>query len=169
MGRKYRLFKTILFFLFIQLLFSISISSCIPALKDDTDFLYSQPDKKVIISDGQSSKDYNKKEDVTIKKESNTPINEKRYSPAYDKIKQNDGMLHYRVLFWVPNKAKKFTPYADNGVNTNVSEHGPVEKWAVVDTGIINGNEKLVFIWVPRTFVFLYGNGFEKVIHLKYN
>jgi hypothetical protein len=94
---------------------------------------------------------------------------EKRATPSYDKIMGKDGLYHYRVFFWVPNTATKFIPYADTGVITDVSSHGPVEKWSVEETNITNANEKLVFIFVPKTFVYLYGKGFEKVIHLKYD
>ncbi len=93
---------------------------------------------------------------------------EKRGNPTYDKIIGSDGWPHYRVFFWVPKMASKYTPYADEGINTDVSSHGPAEKWAVVETKIVNGDEKLVFIFVPKTFVYLYGKGFEKVIHLRY-
>lgn len=96
-------------------------------------------------------------------------INEKRASPAYDTIKGEDGWVHYRVLFWVPKEATKFIPYADNGVKTDVSAHGSVEKWYVEQTKITNDKEKLVFILVPKTFVYSFGDGFEKVIHLKYS
>ena len=54
-------------------------------------------------------------------------------------------------------------------MNTDVSSHGPVEKWSVEETKITNEREKLVFILVPKTFIYLYGDGFEKVIHLKYS
>lgn len=94
---------------------------------------------------------------------------EKRGTPSYDKIIEDDGLPHYRVFFWVPKTADKFVPYADKGVKTDVSSHGPVEKWSVVQTEITSGSEKLVFIFVPKTFVYLYGIGFEKVIHLNYN
>ncbi|MEQ8156634.1 MAG: hypothetical protein ABRQ25_17465 [Clostridiaceae bacterium] len=93
---------------------------------------------------------------------------EERGAPAYDKITGNDGWPHYRVFFWVPETATVFTPYADTGVNTNVSSHGPVENWSVVETKTTANNKKLVFIFVPKTFVYLYGYGFEKVIHLNY-
>lgn len=105
----------------------------------------------------------------SIQRINETYLYEKRADPAYDTIKGEDGWLHYRVLFWVPKEANKFIPYADNGVNTDVSAHGPVEKWSVQETNITNENEKLVFVFVPKTFVYLYGNGFEKVIHLKYS
>lgn len=95
--------------------------------------------------------------------------NEKRALPAYDKVIGKDGLYHFRVLFWVPNESTKLIPYADEGVVTDVSSHGPVEKWSVKETNQINGDEKLVFILVPKTFVFLYGEGFEKVIHIKYS
>jgi hypothetical protein len=68
----------------------------------------------------------------------------------------------------VPKNATTFTPYADSGVNTDVSSHGAAEKWSVVLTDQIKGDEKLVFIYVPKTFVFLYGKVFEDVIHLSY-
>ena len=96
-------------------------------------------------------------------------LNEKRAYPEYDTIMKEDGMPHYRVLFWVPKEATKFVPYADSGVNTDVSSHGSVEKWSVEETKITNEREKLVFIFVPKTFVYVYGDGFEKVIHLKYS
>ncbi|WP_298846828.1 hypothetical protein [Clostridium sp.] len=94
--------------------------------------------------------------------------NEKRGTPHYDHIIGNDGLPHYRVFFWVPSNVTHFTPYADSGVDTAVSEHGPVEKWSVVSTKQIKDNEKLIFIYVPKTFVFVYGKGFEEVIHIKY-
>ena len=99
---------------------------------------------------------------------SSDSTNEKRGTPTYDYITGSDGWPHFRVFFWVPKYATTFTPYADKDINTDVSEHGPVEKWAVVDTKEVKDDEKLVFIYVPKTFVFLYGKGFEKVIHLKY-
>ena len=105
----------------------------------------------------------------SIQQISRNNLNEKRASPAYDTIMKEDGMLHYRVLFWVPKDATKFVPYAVSGVNTDVSSHGPVEKWSVEETKITNEREKLVFIFVPKTFVYLYGDGFEKVIHVKYS
>jgi hypothetical protein len=103
--------------------------------------------------------------DITMDKD--TP-NEKRGTPHYDYIIGKDNWPHYRVFFWVPKNATNFTPYANSGVNTAVSEHGPAEKWAVIATNEIKANEKLVFIYVPKTFVFLYGKGFEDVIHLSY-
>ncbi|AQS03710.1 hypothetical protein [Clostridium beijerinckii] len=93
---------------------------------------------------------------------------EKRATLSYDKIIGRDGLYHYRVLFWVPKEVTKFIPYADTGIITDVSSHGPIEKWSVEETNITSSNEKLVFIFVPKTFVYLYGKGFEKVIHLKY-
>ncbi|GIM30248.1 hypothetical protein CPJCM30710_29140 [Clostridium polyendosporum] len=97
----------------------------------------------------------------------NNPI-EKRGNPTYDYIIGKYGLPHYRVFFWVPKNSTKYIPYADNGINTNVSNHGSVEKWTVVETKEITENEKLVFIYVPKTFVFLHGKDFEKVIHLYY-
>lgn len=93
---------------------------------------------------------------------------EKRGNPTYDYIIGKDHLPHFRVFFWVSKEAKNYTPYADDGVKTDVSEHGPVEKWAVVETNEIKENEKLVFIYVPKTFVLLQGRGFEDKIHLRY-
>jgi hypothetical protein len=93
---------------------------------------------------------------------------EKRGAPTYDYTIGRDRLPHYRVFFWIPSNAVSLVPYADKGINTDVSHHGPVEEWNVVITGKVNDNEKLVFIYIPKTFVFLYGRGFEKVIHLKY-
>lgn len=104
-----------------------------------------------------------------VKQVSKINIDEKRASPAFDTVMKADGWHHYRVLFWVPIEAKKLIPYADDGVNTNVSSHGPVERWSVQEIDITNNGEKLVFVFVPKTFVYLYGDGFEKVIHLRYS
>jgi len=93
---------------------------------------------------------------------------EKRGTPSYDYILGSDGLPHFRVFFWVPKDATDFVPYAKRGINTNVSLHGPVGKWNVVTTNKVKDNLKLVFIYVPKTFVILYGKGFQKVIHLKY-
>ena len=106
---------------------------------------------------------------VTVSKTVTKNIaNEKRGAPHYDHITGKGNWPHYRVFFWVPSNATHFIPYADSGVDTDVSEHGPVEKWSVVVTKQIKDNEKLIFIYVPKTFVFLYGGGFEDVIHIKY-
>lgn len=95
-------------------------------------------------------------------------IHEKRGNPTYDYIIGTDNWAHYRVFFWVPKDAYNLIPYADPGIVTDVSEHGPAAKWSVVTTEKVNKDEKLVFIYVPKTFIFFQGNGFEKVIHLKY-
>ena len=102
---------------------------------------------------------------ITINKDTSR---EKRGIPHYDYIIGKDNWPHYRVFFWVPSNATHFTPYADSGVNTAVSEHGPAEKWSVIVTNEVKSGGKLVFIYVPKTFVFTYGKGFEDVIHLRY-
>lgn len=135
-----RFFITMILFLFLPKIFYF------PFLKRDTAFSFSTPPNHTAIN--YSS--------------------EKRASPPYDIVMGNDGMFHFRVLFWVPKEAVKFMPYADDVIVTDVSSHGPVEKWSVKETQRTNGDEKLVFIFVPKTFVFLYGSGFEKVIHLKF-
>ena len=143
MIKKYRsYFILMLIFLSIQVFLYISILCSLPLFKG---FLNSSPIHQTSIS-------YS---------------GEKRGCPIYDAITGNDGLPHYRVFFWVPKTAKRLVPYADTGVKTDVSSHGPVEKWSVVETKTADAHEKLVFIFVPKTFVYLYGNGFEKVIHLK--
>ena len=123
------------------------------------------PFKEIVISTSA-----NKVE--TIRPASNlqkSPISEKRGTPTYDYIIGSDKLPHFRVFFWIPKDAKHLTPYADAGIITDVSEHGPIEKWSVVTTDKINKDEKLVFIYVPKTFIFFHASSFEKVIHLKYN
>lgn len=93
---------------------------------------------------------------------------EKRGEPTYDYVIGSDYLPHFRVFFWVPKDAKNYIPYADEGVKTDVSEHGPAEKWSVVETNKTRENEKLVFIYVPKTFVMLQGKGFQNKIHLQY-
>lgn len=148
MIKKYRnYFITVLIFLSINILFYIPLLLCIPLLKDFSTYSTSGPMNKTSV---------------------NYP-NEKRAFPTYDTIIGDDGLPHYRVLFWVPKTAIKFIPYVDAGVKTDVSSHGPIEKWSVQEIKNVDDHEKLVFIFVPKTFVFLYGKGFEKVIHLKYS
>lgn len=140
-------FIPVLFLFSIQAFLMFFIIRCIPFLKD-------HPISQTSNSIDETNRNY---------------PNEKRAYPTYDKIIGKDGLPHYRVLFWVPKEAIKFTPYADTGVKTDVSSHGSVEKWFVGELKTNSTHEKLVFIFVPKTFVYLYGNGFEKVIHLKYS
>ncbi|GFZ33952.1 hypothetical protein CSC2_44780 [Clostridium zeae] len=93
---------------------------------------------------------------------------EKRGDPSYDYIIGKDHLPHFRVFFWVPKDAKKYIPYADKGVKTDVSEHGSIEKWSVIETNKINADDKLVLIYVPKTFVLLQSKGFQNKIHLHY-
>ncbi|MCB2293535.1 hypothetical protein LGK95_08375 [Clostridium algoriphilum] len=109
------------------------------------------------------------KDSISITTLSKRLQNEKRGIPHYDYIIGKDNWPHFRVFFWVPENAIHYKPYADSGVNTDVSEHGPVSKWSVVTTKQTKDNEKLVFIYVPKSFVILYGNGFANVIHLEYH
>lgn len=119
-------------------------------------------------SAANSSSSSNEKTVQNNSNNTNKVSGEKRGNPTYDYIMGSDGWPHYRVFFWVPKNATKLTPYADKGIDTNVSDHGPAEKWSVEDAKKENGDEKLVFIYVPKTFIFLFGKGFEKVIHLRY-
>lgn len=90
----------------------------------------------------------------------------KRGEPPYDYIIGKDNLPHFRIFFWVPLSATKYVPYADNDINTDISHHGPAEKWSVIETGDKNDKEKLVYIFVPKTFVFLHGKSFYKLIQL---
>lgn len=94
--------------------------------------------------------------------------NEERGVPKYDYIIGKDNLPHFRVFFWVPKNATHFIPYVDKGINSDVSHHGAAEKWSVIVTTKIRDNEKLVFVYVPKTFVFLLGKNFEEVVHLSY-
>lgn len=140
------------FFIMVFMLF-IEVFLCIAAILVCTSVFKESSNSKAAAPDEEKSID---------------SLCEKRGNPAYDTITGSDGRPHYRVFFWVPKAASKYIPYADKGINTNVSSHGAAEKWTVVETNIVNANEKLVFIFVPKTFVYLYGKGFENVIHLRY-
>lgn len=139
-------FKVIFIFLSINVFLCLPLLICLPLSKDFT---------------AHSTSGLINNTNISYPKE-------KRAFPTYDTIMGDDGLPHYRVLFWVPKTATKFIPYVDAGVKTDVSSHGPVEKWSVEEIKNANDHEKLVFIFVPKTFVYLYGKGFEKVIHLKY-
>jgi hypothetical protein len=104
---------------------------------------------------------------VSAKAISNSEI--KRGDPPYDYLIGKDKLPHFRVFFWVPLSAAEYLPYADKDINTDVSHHGPIEKWSVLETGIKNDNEKLVCIVVPKTFVLLHGKNFYKVIYLSWH
>lgn len=94
-------------------------------------------------------------------------VTEKRGNPSYDFIIGKDLLPHFRVFFWVDKNATNYIPYADEGINTNVSSHGPAEGWTVIETKTTKENEKLVYIFVPKTFVLLHGRDFDKLIHIE--
>ncbi|GKU27243.1 hypothetical protein CFOLD11_40700 [Clostridium folliculivorans] len=105
---------------------------------------------------------------ASVNKELTTcTFTEKRGDPSYDYVIGSDYLPHFRVFFWVPKDANKYIPYADKGVKTDVSEHGSVEKWSVIEATKTNGDYKLVYIYVPKTFVILQGKGFQNKIHLE--
>ncbi len=144
MIKKY--FSRLIFFLFIEMFLCLPILLCLPLLKESTTIPTSTKIHQKNIS---------------------YPV-ECRGTPTYDTITGEDNQPHYRVFFWVPKTATILVPSVDSGVETDVSSHGPVEKWSVVETQTTDDNKKLVFIFVPKTFVYLYGNGFENVIHLSF-
>ena len=93
---------------------------------------------------------------------------EKRGTPNYAWVKGSDNLPHMRIYFWVSKTSYYYLPYADKGVKTYITGHGPVKKWLVKETGEYTETEKLVYIYVPKTFVFLHGKDFYKLIHLHY-
>ena len=94
--------------------------------------------------------------------------NEKRGTPIYAWVKDSDNLPHMKIYFWIPKTSSYYLPYADKGIKTYVVGHGPVEKWGVKDSGEYTKTEKLIYIYVPKTFVILYGQHFYKLIHLYY-
>jgi hypothetical protein len=114
-----------------------------------------------------SLKSFNAFNSFNISTKSTDNIIEKRGTPSYDYVIEKDLLPHFRVFFWVDKNATNYVPYADEGINTNVSSHGPAERWSVVETDTIREKEKLVYVYVPKTFVILHSRDFDKLIHLE--
>jgi hypothetical protein len=94
--------------------------------------------------------------------------NEKRGTPIYAWVKGSDNLPHMKIYFWIPKTSCYYLPYADKGIKTYVTGHGPVKRWGVKETGEYTKTEKLICIYIPKTFVILYGKDFYKLIHLYY-
>ncbi|SMC18460.1 hypothetical protein SAMN02745134_00571 [Clostridium acidisoli DSM 12555] len=93
---------------------------------------------------------------------------EKRGSPVHSWMIGADHLPHMKVFFWVPKSSTTYIPYANQGVRTNVIGHGAINQWAVIQTGQVLGSYKLVFMLVPKTFVFTHGPNFYKLTHIYY-
>lgn len=93
---------------------------------------------------------------------------EKRDTPPYTWAMGDDMIPHIKLFFWVPVDSKNYTTFADKGIKTFVLGHGSVDKWGVSETGETSKNEKLVYVYVPKTFMLLYGKDFYSLIHLYY-
>lgn len=93
---------------------------------------------------------------------------ETRGNPVHGWMIGNDHLPHMKVFFWVPINSSSYIPYANRGVRTFVIGHGDIDKWAVIPTGEVRGSEKLMYILVPKTFVFTHGFDFYKLVHLYY-
>ncbi|PJI07809.1 MULTISPECIES: hypothetical protein [Clostridium] len=93
---------------------------------------------------------------------------EKRGTPVHSWMIGADHLPHMKVFFWVPKNSTTFIPYANKGVKTNVIGHGPINQWTVIQTGEVSGQDKLIFMFVPKTFVFTHGPNFYKLTHIYY-
>ena len=99
----------------------------------------------------------------------NTKEIETRGNPPYSWMIGKDHLPHMKVFFWVPIKSSILIPYSNKGVKTFVIGHGAINRWHVVNTGNVKDSLMLVYIFVPKTFVFTHGVNFYKLIHLYYN
>lgn len=93
---------------------------------------------------------------------------EKRGNPVHSWMIGTDKLPHMKVFFWVPKNSVTLIPYANKGVRTFVIGHGSINMWTVTETGEVTNSEKLIYVLVPKTFVFTHGPNFYKVIHLYY-
>lgn len=53
-------------------------------------------------------------------------------------------------------------PYANKGINTDVSEHGPVDKWGVVATNEINAMESYYLFTFQKLLYFYMEQALKK-------
>lgn len=93
---------------------------------------------------------------------------EKRGTPPYNWVIGKDLLPHIRLFFLVPINSCGYKAFTDSGVKTYVPGHGAVDNWRVNETEKILGNEKLVYIFIPKTFMILHGKNFYKLIHIYY-
>jgi len=90
-----------------------------------------------------------------------------RNSPKYDYVIGNDRLPHFRVAFWVPEDATSLAPYTPYNIITNVSNHGSIENWAIVDSDRHISDMKLIYVFVPKRFILFYGFDFWKYVCVK--
>ena len=90
-----------------------------------------------------------------------------RNNPKYDYVIGNDRLPHFRVSFWVPFNATSITPYTPYDIITNVSNHGSIETWTVVDSDKYIGDMKLIYVFVPKRFILVHGSDFWKYVYVK--
>lgn len=95
-------------------------------------------------------------------------IDEKRGTPPYSIVLDKDLLPHIKVFFWVPANSNYYKAFADKGVKTYVIGHGSIEDWTIKETPKTSQNLKLVYVYVPKTFMLLYGKDFYSMIHLYY-
>lgn len=91
-----------------------------------------------------------------------------RNNPKYDYVIGNDRLPHFRVAFWVPEDTPSIIPYTPYNIITNISNHGSIENWTVIESNIPKDDMKLIYVFVPKRFVFLYGENFWKYVSVKY-
>jgi hypothetical protein len=46
--------------------------------------------------------------------------------------------------------------------------HGTISQWPVKETGETTKTEKLVYFYVPKTFILIYGRNFYRLVGLAY-
>lgn len=93
----------------------------------------------------------------------------KKDTPPYKWVIGNDDMIpHIRLYFWIPINSSHYKAFADEGIKTYVLGHGTIDKWEIKETAITSYREKLVYIYIPKTFILFYGKNFYNLIHLYY-
>lgn len=90
-----------------------------------------------------------------------------RDDPKFDYVTGNDRLPHFRVAFWVPVDTTSITPYTPYNIITNVSNHGTIENWRVVDSDRHLEDMRLIYVFVPKRFILLYGKYFWKYVYVK--
>lgn len=89
-------------------------------------------------------------------------------TPAYGWEIGKDKLPHAKVFFWVSKNAKKYYPYTNEAIKTYVISHGTINQWGVKETGKTNETEKLIYLYVPKTFILIYGSKFYTLVGVAY-